>query len=162
FPAGATSNDGLSWRVKILPYIEFQALFDKFIFDDGTDFKGPRKLENGVTRVDTFLCPSATTILARHPTSTLADGTQTYTAHYFGIMGPKCSHAEVRLYAVENPNPTTNGGFSSQGVLRRDHSTQIREITSGTSHTLLIGEIAAPNNFVIGADHDSDLAGGDG
>jgi prepilin-type N-terminal cleavage/methylation domain-containing protein len=162
FPPGATSNDGLSWRVKILPFIEYQDLYDRFAIDDGTDFRGPRKLENGVIRMNTFLCPSAITVLARHPSSTLSDGTQTYTAHYFGVMGPKGADAQGRIYGVENPNPLTNGGFASQGVLRRDHATKIREIISGTSKTLLIGEIAHPNFFVIGADHDTDFQGGDG
>ncbi len=163
FPPGATVNNGLSWNVFILPYIEQQPLYDRFSFDEGTDFRGANKLEHGVNRIDIYICPSATTLFARHGSSTLRGGVQTYTSHYYGIMGPKGTDATGQTYAVEDPNPRQNGGFASQGVLRRDHSTNMREITSGTTNTLLIGEIAHPTTFVISAStHDADFAGGDG
>jgi prepilin-type N-terminal cleavage/methylation domain-containing protein len=168
FPAGATTSSNLSWNVYILPYIEEGTLYDLFdrgkgSFNGGPNREGPNKLIHGLNRIDGFLCPSAEQLLAKHGSSTLVDGSQSYTSHYYGIMGPKGTDSAGRKYAMEKVNTGYTsgccGGFAAQGVLRRDEATNMREILSGTSHTLLLGEIANQDGPGFG---DSVVGGGDG
>jgi prepilin-type N-terminal cleavage/methylation domain-containing protein len=168
FPPGAASSNNLSWNVFLLPYLEEGPLYDKFDLNDGPfnggpNREGPDKLIHGLNRIDMFLCPSAEQLLAEHGSSTLVDKRQTYTSHYFGIMGPKGKDANGQTYAMEEVNAGYTsgccGGFAAQGVLRRDKSTSIRQITGGTSHTLMLGEIAHQDGPGFG---DSAIGGGDG
>ncbi len=72
---GITDKDGkplLSWRVAILPYIEQQALYNKFHLDEPWDSEHNKALLNEMPKV--FACPSRTN----------ADPTKT---HYQGFVG---------------------------------------------------------------------------
>jgi prepilin-type processing-associated H-X9-DG protein len=163
-PPGAIVENNLSWNVFILPFIEQQALYDEFdfstgYFNGGPSKTGPDKLIHGLNRIGVFMCPSAMNDLCTHPSSTLSGGRKTYTSHYYGIMGPKGTCVDGKPYAMEDPNPSTHGGFAAEGVLRRNIVTRIRDIADGTSSTLLLGEIAARNDPDIG---NAPVGGGDG
>ena len=63
FPIGADSVSQLSWRVYLLPYIEQDALFEKFDlgpgnWNGGANKEGPNKLVHATNRIASFNCPS--------------------------------------------------------------------------------------------------------
>jgi len=146
FPPGALTVNNLSWNVFVLPYIEQQALHDLFNFDLGSFNggglgEGPNKSVHALIRVDAFQCPSATQQLATHGSSTLSDGQQTYTSHYFGVAGPGGVDPNGNLYDFDDQG-AGEGGFALEGVLGRDRTVSIAHIRDGTSNTLAVGEIA--------------------
>ena len=155
-PTGANVSNELSWNVFILPYMEQQALYERFAFGAGSyrgapNFEGPAKQVNALNRLDDYLCPSAPQVLAYHNSSKLGDGRQTYTSHYFGVGGPKGTtpgggtyrHLDNAPCVPWNPcHPSDHGGFALQGPLGRDSKVRIKHITDGTSKTLAVGEIA--------------------
>jgi len=162
FPPGAIVSNNLSWNVMILPFIEQQALYDLFDFNEGPfnggpNQEGPNKSGHALNRIDAFLCPSATRVLATHPSSTLHNPTRkTYNTHYFGVGGPKGNDPQGNPYPVQ-PAPN-HGGFALGGVLYKNSKVRIADVLDGTSNTLVIGEIAWPKGGTYGA---SD-GGGDG
>jgi prepilin-type N-terminal cleavage/methylation domain-containing protein len=147
-PPGAMVSNGLSWNVLILPYIEQSPLYAKFSFslgdfNGGSNREGPNKNIHALNRIDTFMCPSAKQELATHGSSTLVDGRQTYTSHYYGVAGPKGTDPSGKTYAFDNIG--ANGGFATSGVLGKNSKVRFADITDGTSNTLALGEIALPS-----------------
>jgi prepilin-type N-terminal cleavage/methylation domain-containing protein/prepilin-type processing-associated H-X9-DG protein len=147
FPVGASSVNGLSWRVYILPYIEQQPLYDRFSFapgswNGGTNNEGPNKLVHATNRIPIFNCPSVPVILAANGSSTLGNGTKTYTSDYHGVAGPKGTNPVTGAAYSWDANPSGQGGFATQGVLGRDSTVRITDINDGTSNTLAVGEVA--------------------
>ena len=152
-PPGALLRNGLSWNVFVLPYIEQQHLYDLFSFDYGPfngpgdaasnpSHRGPRKNEHALTPIADFFCPSATQLLASHPSSTIDSGLATeqkpYTSHYYAVAGPK---DPIGFYAVDSGN---NGGYATDGPMYLDSRIRFEDITDGTSNSFVLGEIAMP------------------
>lgn len=158
FPPGCLSINNLSWNCFILPQIEMQGLYDQFLakgaFNEGTFYGGTNNEgTHGGNRLATnvvpaFLCPSDPSTLAVHGSSNLTDKSRpAYLSHYKGVAGP----------ASDDRNPTTGtkyrdrfrthtwGGFSLEGVLTINSHTTFSDIKDGTSNTLLLGEVKAPD-----------------
>ena len=141
FPPGARSDNGLSWNVFVLPYIEKESLYELFSFDNGP-FNEAKKQEHALNRIEDFLCPSATRVLSEH-NSALYNGVQTYASHYYGILGPIDSGIGSTMnYPYVSGGPYEEIGTS--GVLLHDEQISVSEITDGASNTLMLGEIANP------------------
>lgn len=146
FPIGADSINCLSWRVRILPFIEQSNLYQLFnfnagIWNGGTNREGPNKLVHALNRIPSFNCPSVPNILASNGSSTLVDGRKTFTSDYHGIAGPKGINPTGTAYSVL-ANPAGQGGFATQGILGKDSITRIGDIPDGTSNTLAVGEVS--------------------
>lgn len=146
FPIGADSINGLSWRVRILPFIEQSNLYQRFSFDagiwnGGPNREGPNKMVHALNKIPGFNCPSIPGILASNGSSTLVDGRKTYTSDYHGVAGPKGTNPSGTAYNVL-ANPSGQGGFATQGILGRDSTVRIGDIQDGTSNTLAIGEVS--------------------
>ncbi len=153
FPPGCLSINNLPWNSFILPYIEQTSLYDQFkqygtfnqgTYNNGTNNEGQNKANLlALYKVDGFMCPSATEDMASHPSSTPTNPERkTYTSHYYGVSGPigvnPVTGAAYR--AVQTSHQW--GGFALQGMLQVDSATRLRDVTDGTSNTLLLGEIA--------------------
>jgi prepilin-type N-terminal cleavage/methylation domain-containing protein len=165
-PYGGKVSNQLSWSCYILPYIEEGSLLAEMqagnAFKDGSVDKGPNndgEAQNGSPtvhrgqyfsakyRIAMFICPSAAEYdHADKGSSTLTDGTLTYTNHYSGVAGPVT--APGGLTYRENDlfpkgSPPKRGGSSDQGLLEYDYQVKPSRATDGLSHTLLIGELVS-------------------
>jgi prepilin-type N-terminal cleavage/methylation domain-containing protein len=101
FPPGGVIANETSWHVLVLPYLEQQALFERFTTARGsftaTDFGPRQERRNGeaFTRMAVYLCPSSPAEkMQLSPNDNvnppeLVDGVPPYTTHYYGNMGPK-------------------------------------------------------------------------
>ena len=148
FPPGAFTHNEMPWNVFILPFIEQEALYEKFSFDAGTfnggpNREGPNKNIHALNPIAAFFCPAAPHLHAMHPSSTLIDGRETYTSHFYGVAGPKVRTGmpNPEGYKCEIPDHQY-GGFAQDGVLYLDSKVRMSDITDGTSNTLMLGEVA--------------------
>ncbi len=152
---GNTTNN-VSWHGMILPYIEQGPLYDTINFSQTLVGYTGVAVSAHMTRnrIETFLCPSGTLVNSRQ--STL------YTTHYYGNGGAKNRTGsdgnpvpmEVVNYgcdggatACQTDNTTAQGGFSQHGVLTRNSRIGFRDITDGTSNTILVMEISQDRVF---------------
>lgn len=167
FPAGGRTDNGLSWRVYVLPYVEQDGLFKLFDlgpgnWNGGPNKEGPNKMIHALNKIPAFNCPSLTDSFAANGSSTLGDGRRTYTSDYHGVAGPKGTNPVTgNAYQVQ-ANPAGQGGFALQGILTYDSKTKFSHITDGTSNTLLVGEISVKWNGVYLASDGADWTRGVG
>ena len=145
-PPGGPNSRSVSWHLQILPFIEQGPLYDSINF---STFQGTGDTPAARARIATFLCPS---------TSNEYEGTGPfYTTHYYGNGGPKdgsgvtytcqgdsSEHAQEchRTTSFNDGGSPTYGGFSQHGTLSRSSKTRFRDVTDGTSNTILIMEIS--------------------
>jgi prepilin-type processing-associated H-X9-DG protein len=108
--------------------------------------------------VSVYLCPSGPVkkMLTSTPhnvnTGEIVNNEVPYTAHYYGVMGPKGTNPVTGLaYAWQNVGP--HGGMASEGIFMRDtvnpnpndgpdRGLPMSDVLDGTSTTLLVGEIS--------------------
>jgi len=152
---------GLSWRVRILPFIEKQNVADIVDLNDPETANGnPLTLEDlaryrwSSNRIPFYLCPSnAGAVADIMPTFTDNGETKNkHTSHYYGVPGAlgirpgtansyysvgntATSYAEMGGFVVVGPH-ADNGTVIINGRLT------LNSITDGTSHTFLVGEIS--------------------
>ncbi|WP_437190705.1 DUF1559 domain-containing protein [Planctomicrobium sp. SH527] len=140
-PTYTETGNGLSFHVMILPYLEQTALYERInknvIVWDGATPSGAGG-GNGAYRgnqIPAYLCPSAAEIVYNNTDAA---------AHYLGVMGPAGSNTTVL-------NPATGqayrwvsapdyGGYAQEGVLLRGINKKMRDVSDGTSNTIMIGE----------------------
>ncbi|MBY0459934.1 MAG: DUF1559 domain-containing protein [Gemmataceae bacterium] len=167
-PAQPTSEAGVGFHVLIMPYVEQTALLARFDVNRG--YRAAINYPLAAIRVVIYSCPSSSmerTSLASERTATdPAGGPPTtlaedpWTTHYYGIAGPKGG-----TYQVDGPG-NANGGLALQGVLFRDSSIRLTDITDGTSNTLMLGEISFNANslgyrvYIRGCNSSTGLACG--
>ncbi len=163
FPPSGDMENQLSWRVLILPQMEFGTLYDQFDlgpgqFNGGPNREGPRKSVHALTKINSYQCPSATRFTATDGTSTLQNPTrETYNSHYYGITGPKGVNPITRqMYPVVNVG---FGGYCETGIMYPNSATKPSQVSDGLSKTLMVGEIAIRNTSTWTALWDG---GGDG
>ncbi len=147
FPVGARVDNGLSWRVYILPYIEQNNLFMMFdlgagAWNGGPNREGPNKMVHALNRILVYNCPSQGNSIAANGSSTLVDGRKTFTSDYHGVAGPKGFNPATGAAYQVNTTPTGQGGFALQGILGRDSKTRFTSFTDGASNTLMVGEVS--------------------
>ena len=143
-------SDGRApWSVLVLPYVEQQALYDKFDmkrpfigifctgasnceYRDGVDlFNVPFQR----TPVAMFQCPS-------NPDTTPAN----MVADYFGIAGGG-TDGEAQCYG--DPWPPGRRNFFDNGIFFVNSAIRIDDVRDGTSNTLLLGENSRMHSTMI-------------
>ncbi|REJ71931.1 MAG: DUF1559 domain-containing protein [Planctomycetota bacterium] len=134
-PASAEDGSGFAWGTMILPMMDQASLYNQLNLD--LDSRDPANLVAGRTYLPTFRCPSDNA----NNTFIVTDGTNNYelaTANYVGMYG----YGSVTM-APGNPDPA--------GVLYRNSSVRIGDITDGTTATILVAERAHVHDFIPGA-----------
>ncbi|MCA8982968.1 MAG: DUF1559 domain-containing protein [Planctomycetaceae bacterium] len=140
FPVGAIYIKG-NWRVGLLPFLEQGAAYDQLTFNGGgTLFRGSTYTADGLVvlrtlRVATYRCPSSTHAMASTSDGNTEGGMK---IDYVGIAGA-------------TPSPGGSGGCGSStrygsntycdnGLLAYNTKTKMRDITDGTSNTIIVAE----------------------
>lgn len=137
FPTFSAGTPNISYVVHLLPFIEQNNLYELFPrnssglihITDSNDVRG-RNL------IDSLLCPSGVI-----RTSTYSGQSDSYTNHYYGVLGPKGQNAQTGTdYELDTLGG--QGGASLQGFFQWKKNLRFADITDGTSNTLAIGEIS--------------------
>jgi prepilin-type N-terminal cleavage/methylation domain-containing protein len=157
------TESGLGWTVLVLPYIEQDALFEKFNPDPTSrdseyvstvPTPGSPGFHNkmlGATRLNVYVCPDA---IEKDSTQ----GSEVFngpvpTTHYIGIMGPLPLNPQTGA-AYGWRNQGTQGGYALDGIMtplpydQFDKTVTTADVLDGTSNTILIAEMSW--NHVLG------------
>ncbi len=147
FPPGGMSDNELSYIVLLLPFIEQDALYGKFNFDAG-NYRTTGKIDLSLNRISGLLCPSCNQERSNLSLSNYeervpqtADGEDSYTTHYVGVMGPVGTNP-VTGNAYGHDGATAYGGHATDGVLHKNSKVRFADIADGTSNTFALGEIS--------------------
>ena len=134
---------GWGWGTFILPYVEQQAVYDRFDFSGDTDTYNspgnPNNLVVAATRLSVYLCPSDPT---NGELVNYTDGT--YPGH---LPNPLEDLAITNLVGITDSNHFFCVEYAfrqlseADGVMANIGACKIAEILDGTSNTLMIGEI---------------------
>jgi prepilin-type N-terminal cleavage/methylation domain-containing protein len=120
-----TGNEGYSWMIFLLPFIEQGNFYSKWSFSVGWNDPANRTLMTGVI-IKTYICPSS----PLPPLATYPD-VQKMTVSYTGVSGSALDNCEGGVYG---------GLVSGGGILFPNSMVRVADVTDGTSNTLMIGE----------------------
>jgi prepilin-type N-terminal cleavage/methylation domain-containing protein len=166
FPPGGLSPGKefgeMGWRTFVLPFMEEQALYDSFNpkATSAADLSSVN-LAVALKPVTGYFCPSGENLYSIYG-SGVVNGQQTYTAHYFGVAGPEGVGVDGKAYPIKVISGGDNGDFALGGVLFADSKVRFKDITDGTSKTLLVGEMvhSFPGIYGFGSGAEGRAVGG--
>ncbi len=146
-PPMAAYKTNHSYLAVIFPYLEQGNLYGKLDLSRSWH-KGNANQDAALFEIPIYKCPS---FKQEASVGGLRGGRQDspYFATYLTVLGPKqgpCPSATDDPYVV-GPHPAINkcgnaGGFASTGIIYAWSKTKFADITDGSSHTLMVGEIA--------------------
>ena len=146
-PAPADFRNGFSWAAYILPMMEQGPLYDRVDWNNQIKVGG-NNLATIATVITAYQCPSD----PKPETFLLNDGVsdvQLATSNYAGIFGTRELHqCEIN---GEAGHVTAGQQCAAEGMFFHNSRIQMRDITDGTSNTLMVGE---RTTFIITEDED--------
>jgi prepilin-type N-terminal cleavage/methylation domain-containing protein/prepilin-type processing-associated H-X9-DG protein len=149
FPAGGTThaNGGWSFAATILDYMEQNTLADQIDTSVPSDTAPNTALRTRA--VDTYICPT------RGPTGydlnaggvTSGMGPEIYQyLQYLGIMGAKGTNEFAGESYPAPEEPLGGGGYCRNGALQNGEYVSLRDLTDGSSNTIMLGEHSWESN----------------
>ena len=151
FPSGYVSNfdgngndtgPGWGWAAYILPYMEQNNLYAAIHFDQAIESSLNASVR--VTPLKSYLCPSD-------------DAPPTFAAQAFDAAGnPVATICQVASANYVGVFGVSEPGVSGEGLFFRDSNVGLKDITDGTSQTLMVGERAhnlAPSTWAGAVTH---------
>jgi prepilin-type N-terminal cleavage/methylation domain-containing protein len=149
FPPGYTSaattkngpgtGPGWGWGAYILPYLEESALFQQIDLKSNIEVDMSPNKDLRVMNLQVFRCPSDSVEVPIFDVTGASPSTQVAFGNYVGVAGTY----EVSVYPDDG-----------NGVLFRNRSIAIKQITDGLSHTMMVSERASrqsPETTWVGA-----------
>jgi prepilin-type N-terminal cleavage/methylation domain-containing protein len=144
FPFGWDTR-GATWSAFILPQIEQAPMYNTLIFQEtgqGNWNSGGPNEAACATLVQVFRCPSM--VQPEHKTDESIEGR--VPASYRGNAGSESSSDDTSTIVIPGSKSLEN--VRQNGIFYACSSTQFRDITDGTSNTLLLCESSTDDNFV--------------
>ncbi len=138
-----------SWNVMILPYLEQAPMYQQYNFN--INWYAVANDPITTTQLPAFVCPSTpgsrttpTQVLYDGITATSRTGTPIWGYNDYGSI-----NAVRNAFIVASGLPSINARDAMGGLGRGPGGTKIRDITDGTSNTMLIAEDAGrPNQYI--------------
>lgn len=138
FPPSSVDGGGkIGIFVRLLPYMEQQALFDQVRYDGNY----VQNLPMALNRVNTLLCPSGP---QQNSVSTAANEANTFTNHYYGNPGPIGINGQTNEpYGRDTSRESASfGEYATDGVFQLRNQLRFADILDGTSNTIGICELS--------------------
>ncbi len=140
-PGSTDANYGSNWKIFILPYIDQAPIYGKWQFNTSSGYSNSNNITPLLAKnmISVYRCPS----------STLPDfSTRWHQTMYTSYTALSGSTGDATAYAAAG-----GGLVSDKGVLGNKSMTKIKDITDGTSNTIMVGEqsndLRDGNNAVI-------------
>lgn len=136
-PFGTSVNGGgwgSSWKVYILPFIEQNNIYERWVFDgssSGYTNANNMALVNNIT-IDAYRCPSS--VIDDFYQSSNNGGAILMMSSYTGNAGAGSNTAPFSIYSG------THGYTAEDGVLFANSTQRMASLTDGTSTTIMVGE----------------------
>jgi prepilin-type N-terminal cleavage/methylation domain-containing protein len=153
-PTSTANLVGTSWIVYTLPFIEQDAIFQQYRWDQSYNSVSNGKV--GENTIATLYCPSGPESKKHLDPNT--NVTLNPTTHYYGVMGPAGVTNPTVLtigtttYPYTVGDPAANGAWSAHGMLSHYRETtgsvstnrviRLADVVDGTSSTLMLGELS--------------------
>lgn len=146
--ASYPSEDGANWMIAILPYIEYQTLFDRYDFNDFNE--APQNREVRETPISLYTCPSdidtdALAIPASGPASAGALSLRYRPGSYRAMSGRSDGREFLDSDSFQNYPTAWRGAIHTVGI-RGLTVERMRDVQDGLSRTILLGESTTITN----------------
>ncbi len=142
--AAGQTTPAWAWSALLLPFLEEISLYDDLsvMTQQPADLVGTANGSKLATRLDAFLCPSDTPPRDNSPRG-VPSGSR------FGLTNyPAVSSEGVRVYKHSSQPQNATGVFVARTPTSGEPIRKFKDITDGTSSTLLIGERATDQLLV--------------
>ncbi|MCC7475225.1 MAG: DUF1559 domain-containing protein [Pirellulales bacterium] len=147
FPSAVARYTNASWTAQILPYEEEEAVYN--LINPNLMWTDSAQQQVVNTPLPSLQCPTTgATLFCSHALPDINVDESPLRAHYFAVMGanagcPNNATTEpAKSYTIANCNPVDEriGGWATNGIIYPLSETSYRQITDGTSKTMLIAE----------------------